>query len=165
MGVDNPGSCAILINRSCAIRPGSCAILGVAQSVESSCAIRPHRIAQSWELRNPNNRSCAIRPKSCAIPGVAQSVESSCASRVAQSYELRNQSCAILRVAQSELRNPRSCAILVAQSTKELCNPSCAIRRSFGIGLYSYPRRTRSSLKLVNINSMDWRIDSTGNHP
>ena len=54
--------------------------------------------------------------------GVAQSVKSSCALRVAQSYELRKQSCAILELAQAKFRNPscairpKSCAILVAQS-------------------------------------------------
>ena len=60
----------------------------------------------------------------------------SCASRVARSWTLRKLSCAILEVAQAKLRNP----------TKELRNPSCAIRRSCGIGLYSQKPDSLSTL-------------------
>ena len=68
------------------------------------------RVAQSWELRN---LSKAVAQAELRNPR-------SCASRVAQSWKLRKRSCAILEVAQAKFRNP-----------------SCAIRRSCGIGLYS----------------------------
>ena len=55
--------------------------------------------------------------------------------------QLRKQSCAILQVAQSGELRTQSFAILGNQ-TKELCNASSAIQRSFGIGLYSARRRS-----------------------
>ena len=47
---------------------------------------------------------------------VVKSGQRSCTSRVAQSWKLRKQSCAILEVAQAELRNPGSRASQVSQS-------------------------------------------------
>ena len=90
----------------------------VAQSGKHSCT---SRVAQSWELRN-------------LLKAVAQAElpnPTSCASRVAHSWKLRKWSCAILGVVQAKFCNPS------AQSDQELRNPSCAIRRSCGIGLYS----------------------------
>ena len=49
-----------------------------------------------------------------------QSGQRSCTSRVAQSWKLRKQSCAILEVAQAELRNPGSRASQVAQSDQRV---------------------------------------------
>ena len=114
------GNVDIILNLS----KSSCEIL-VAQSDQ--------RVAQSWELRNPNIRSCAIL-------GVAQSVESSCA--------IRPQSCAILEKLRNRTNILAGCAgstgsnaaicrkylaqsgpYRVAQSWESLRNPSiiCAV--------------------------------------
>ena len=73
------------------------------------------------ELRSPESAvaQAEVHKSGCCVICQKQLGKQSCAIRVAQSWNLRTRSCAILGVAQAKLHKP-SCAILAAQSDQRV---------------------------------------------